>query len=106
MSEQARLKKPDLPRFSQLKPKKRPPRLSGPRREAVRRLPICLVQLIGLYEVSATVLLPAVFVAFKAEGLLFAKAHGAQAVGRDTLRDQVLFDRRAALVAVALNGNF
>src|SRR5271168_2324044 len=57
--------------------------------------------LVGFDEVAATVLLPAFFVAFGAEGLFFAEADGAQAVGGDALRDEVLLDGAGATVAEA-----
>src|SRR5260370_41145897 len=68
---------------------------------------------------TAAVLLPAGFVALRAEGLLFAEADGAEAVGGNAQRNNVLLDgvgpanaqgqvvfRGAAFVAVAFDGRF
>src|SRR6202158_3918153 len=66
---------------------------------------------------AATVLLPAVLVVLAAEGLLFAEADGAEAIGRNAQRNEVLLHgggaaiaqgqvvfRGATLVAVAFDG--
>jgi len=50
---------------------------------------------------AAAVLLPAFLVALGAEGLFLAEADGADAVGRDALRDDVLLDGSGAAVAEA-----
>src|SRR6266852_2749412 len=68
---------------------------------------------------AAAVLLPASLVALRAERLLLAKAHGAEAVGGNAQRNDVLLNgggaaiaeaqvvfRGAALVAVAFDGRF
>src|SRR4030095_3889541 len=86
------------------------------RRQVAVQLRNDAVRLLGHYKVAAAVLLPAIFVAFHAEGLFLAVAHGAHTVRADAQRNQVLFYgcraaiaerqvvlRRAALVAVALN---
>src|ERR1700736_2093965 len=67
---------------------------------------------------AAAILLPAGFVALRAEGLFLAEADGADAVGGDAQRDEILLDGAgaaiaqrkvvfggAALVAVAFDGN-
>src|ERR1700740_1447625 len=74
--------------------------------------------LLGADEVAAAVLLPAGFVVFGAEGLFFAEADGAHAIGRDAQGDEILLHRvgapiaesevvfgGAALVAMAFNGH-
>src|SRR6267378_8088348 len=74
---------------------------------------------VGLHEMAATVLLPAGLAALVAEGLLLAEADGAEAVGRNAQRNEVLLDGGgaaiaepevvfggAALVAVAFDGDF
>src|SRR6267143_2574939 len=68
---------------------------------------------------TATVLLPAGLVALVAEGLLLAEADGAEAIGRNAQRNDILLHgsgaaiaqgqvvfRGATLVAVALDGHF
>src|SRR5467141_3612596 len=45
---------------------------------------------VGLHEMAATVLLPAGLAALVAEGLLLAEADGAEAVGRNAQRNEVL----------------
>src|SRR5438309_8430011 len=50
---------------------------------------------------AAAVLLPAGFVVLHAEGLLLAEADGAEAVGRNTQRNQILLDGAGAAVAEA-----
>src|ERR1700731_4252181 len=72
---------------------------------------------VGLHEMAAPVLLPAGFVALVAEGLLLAEADGAEAVGGNAQRNEVLLHgggaaiaegqvvfRGATLVAVAFDG--
>ncbi len=67
---------------------------------------------------TTAILLVAVVGRLHAEGLFFAEADGVEAIGRDPQGDQVLFDRRgaaiaegevvfrrAALVAMTLNGD-
>src|SRR5467141_282146 len=74
---------------------------------------------VGLHEMAATVLLPAGLAALVAEGLLLAEADGAEAVGRNAQRNEVLLHgggaaiakgqvvfRGATLVAVAFDGCF
>src|SRR5437016_4447029 len=50
---------------------------------------------------TAAVLLPAGLVALHAEGLLLAEADGAEAVGRNTQRNEVLLDGGGAAIAEA-----
>src|SRR6266849_9346391 len=77
-----------------------------------------MVRLLGADEVAAAILLPAGFVALGAEGLFFAEADGAEAIGGDAQRDEILLDGAgaaiaerevvfggAALVAVAFDGH-
>src|SRR6266478_1201505 len=76
------------------------------------------LRLLGADEVAAAVLLPAGFVALGAEGLFFAEADGAEAIGGDAQGDEILLDGAgaaiaerevvfggAALVAVAFDGH-
>src|SRR6266852_1058304 len=75
-------------------------------------------RLLGADEVAAAILLPAGFVALGAEGLFFAEADGAEAIGGDAQGDEILLDGAgaaiaerevvfggAALVAVAFDGH-
>src|SRR6266446_5839253 len=48
---------------------------------------------------AAAILLPAGFVVLHAEGLLLAEADGAEAVGRNAQRNEILLDRVGAAVA-------
>jgi hypothetical protein len=57
--------------------------------------------LLGHDKVAAAVLLPAGFVALHAEGLFFAVADSADAVGADAQRNHVLLDGGGATVAGA-----
>lgn len=75
--------------------------------------------LVGADEMAATILLVARFAGFTAEWLFFAVAHGAEAIGRDTQRDEILLHGGgatisqaevvfggAALIAMAFDGGF
>src|SRR4029077_12564061 len=75
-------------------------------------------RLLGADEVASAILLPAGFVALAAEGLFFAEADGADAVGGDAQGDEILLGGAgaaiaesevvfggAALVAVAFDGH-
>src|SRR5437867_13148841 len=50
---------------------------------------------------AATILLPAGFGALHAERLLLAEADGAEAVGRDAQREEILLDGTGAAIAEA-----
>src|SRR5438046_868126 len=50
---------------------------------------------------AATILLPAGFGALHAERLLLAEADGAEAVGRDAQRDEILLDGTGAAITEA-----
>src|ERR1700736_5831466 len=76
------------------------------------------VPLLGADEMPAPILLPAAFVALRAEWLFFAEADRGQAVGGDAQGDEILLHgsgvavsecqvvfRRAALVAVPFDGH-
>src|SRR5260370_26393461 len=52
-----------------------------------------------IYEMATAVLLPASFVAFRAEGFFLAVADGLDPSGADTGRGQCAFDCTSALVA-------
>jgi hypothetical protein len=56
-------------------------------------------RLLGADEVASAVLLPAGFGALGAEGLFFAEAYGADAVGGDAQGDEILFDGAGAAIA-------
>ena len=56
-------------------------------------------RLLGADEVASAVLLPAGFVALGAEGLFFAEADGADAVGGDAQGDEILLDGAGAAIA-------
>ena len=60
---------------------------------------ICSTVLLRANEVAAAILLPARFVALRAEGLFFAEADGADAIGGDAQRDEVLLDGAGAAVS-------
>src|SRR5712692_7763206 len=63
-----------------------------------RRMRRCC-ELLGADEVAATILLPAGFVALRAEGLFLAETDGADAVGGDAQGDEILLDRTGATIA-------
>jgi len=56
-------------------------------------------RLLGADEVAAAVLLPAGFGALGAEGLFFAEAYGADAIGGDAQGDEILLDGAGAAIA-------
>src|ERR1700732_1222683 len=75
-------------------------------------------ELLSFDEVAAAILLPAGFVALRAEGLFLAEANGADAIAGDPQGDEILLNGAcaaiaerevvfggAALVAVALDGD-
>src|SRR5258706_1535793 len=55
--------------------------------------------LLGADEVAAAILLPAGFVALVAEGLFFAEADGADAIGGEAQGDEILLDGAGAAIA-------
>src|SRR5258706_2952598 len=60
---------------------------------------IGLTGLLGADEVAAAILLPAGFVALVAEGLFFAEADGADAIGGEAEGDEILLDGAGAAIA-------